>query len=281
MRRRRFLTATVAGGALLAGCQGGSDDGTGGSDGSDGTGGGNGSDGSTTTESAGSGDGSDASTTTGSAGSGDGSGDDSGTDGGGSGADGSGLPDHEALAGLASQPSLGPEPGTADGLIVAFEDPSCPRCVAFEREVVPQIRSNLVEPGRATFVYRGYPEIYPWGEPATHALEAVYEADQDSFWAVLDQYTAQQGSYHGSEPATVYDMTESFLAEETDLEATAVIDRARNGDVDDRVQVDLDAGHAASVGRVTPHIFMFAAGQFQTKVSGRVDYGIIENVLGT
>jgi hypothetical protein len=266
MERRRFLTATVAAGTLLAGCQGGSEDGTGGSDGSDGTGGGDASDGTTTTGSL---DGSDGAVD------GDGAG---GSDGGGG--SGSGLPDHEALAGLASQPYMGPEPGTASGTIVAFEDPSCPRCAAFESEVVPKIVSDLTDPGQASYVFRGYPVIYPWGEPAIHALEAVYEADESAFWDLSAHYFDNQSDFQGEDEATVYELTETHLAETTDLDAAAVVDRARNGEVAAAVQTDFDAGKAAGAGRTTPHVFLFRDGEYQTKVTGRVDYGIIANVMG-
>lgn len=252
MRRRRFLTATVAVGALLAGCQGGpGDDGSGGSDGGDGTGGDDGSSGTTTT--------------------GGGSG---------SGGDGSGLPDHEALTGLASQPYLGPEPGSAPGTIVAFEDPSCPRCAAFESEVVPKIVSDLTDPGEASFVFRGYPVVYSWGEPAIQALEAVYEAEEGVFWELAAYYFENQSTFQREDDTTVYDMTETYLGDTTDLDATAVVDRARNGEVAAAVQTDHDAGEAAGAGRVTPHVFLFRDGEYQTKVTGRVDYGIIANVMG-
>lgn len=264
MQRRRFLTATAAAGALLAGCQGGSDDGTGDSDGSDGT----------------DGDGSGGSTTTGSANGSDGAGGSDGPGGSDGGGGGAGLPDHEALAGLAAQPSMGPEPGTASGTIVAFEDPSCPRCAAFEREVVPKIVSDLTDPGKASYVFRGYPVIYPWGEPAIHALEAVYEADEAAFWDLSAHYFENQSDFRQEDDATVYDMTETHLGETTDLDATAVVDRARNGEVETAVQTDFDAGKAAGAGRTTPHVFLFRDGEYQTKVTGRVDYGIIANVMG-
>lgn len=213
----------------------------------------------------------------------DGDGNGGGTDTSPDGTDGSSgfdLPDHDALAGIESQPYLGPPPGEANGLVVAFEDPSCPTCANFHADVLPKIRSNLTEPGRATFVIRGYPVIYPWGEPASHALEAVYEADEATQWELWGHYFDNQRDYRGTESAGVYDMTESYLADSTDLDASAVVDRARNGEVDGAVSGDLEAGQAAGAGRTTPHLFLFGDGEYLTKAQGSVSFSVIESALG-
>ena len=65
---------------------------------------------------------------------------------------GDSIDSHPAAAGLDAQPTLGPREATAT--IVAFEDPSCPRCRAFERNTVPRIRDELVATGSARFVAR-------------------------------------------------------------------------------------------------------------------------------
>jgi len=189
------------------------------------------------------------------------------------------LDTHPAAADLAAQPTLGPDPREATGVIVAFEDPSCPTCRRFEENVVPQLREELIDPGTVSFVFRGYPVIYPWGEPATKALEAAYDHDAAAHWTLLAHYFANQGSYRGSEPATVYDETESFLAAETDLDATAVVDAARNGEYDAAVQTDLDAGEAAGAGGRTPHLFFFRDGVYRTKSGGFTGITTIKNVL--
>lgn len=247
MRRRRFLTATAGAGALLAGCQGspGGDTGPGG-DGDIGDGDGTNS-GGTATDRPG---------------------------------DTGGLGDHAALASIGSQPYHGPPPGGAAGLIVAYEDPSCPRCAAFERQVVPEIISKLTDPGKATFVFRGYPVVYDWGEPATHALEAVYAADEALVWDLATHYFENQDTFSGKPAETVFSKTETLLAGETDLDAAAVVASARNGETDAAVQTDLDAGMAAGAGRSTPHIFLFRDGEYQTKAVGSVSYSVIESALG-
>jgi protein-disulfide isomerase len=183
-------------------------------------------------------------------------------------------PEHEATAGIESQPVNGDLGGT---MIVAFEDPSCTRCAAFESETVPKIESNLVEPGKAAFAFRGYPVVYPWGDPGTHALEAAYEASEDAFWALKDHYFANQGDFS---EGNVYDRTKQFLNSETDVDGQAVVDAASAGEFESAVQSDLDAGMAAGAGQTTPHVFLFKNGEYLTKAQGSVSYDLIASALG-
>jgi protein-disulfide isomerase len=155
--------------------------------------------------------------------------------GGSDGTDVGGTPinDHPAAAGLADQPQKGPDPFEADGVIIAFEDPSCTRCRAFEQNTVPQIESELVASATATFVFRGYPVIYPWGEPATHALEATFARDPDAFWALKDYYYATQREFSTD---NVLDRTRDFLANETAVDPAAVIEAVESGETDEHGQ---------------------------------------------
>jgi protein-disulfide isomerase len=196
------------------------------------------------------------------------------------------TPDGESLAGdaaggdgLDAQPTRGPAPGSATATVVAFEDPSCPTCARFEREVMPDLVSEYVGPGTVSYVFRGYPVIYPWGEQGTRALEAVHERDPGAHWTLVDHYFQNQGRYRGEDAATVYDRTEAFLGEATDLDAAAVVDTARDGGADAAVDTDLSAGEAAGAGRTTPHLFLFRDGQFRTKSAGYTPLSTIEDVL--
>ncbi len=205
-------------------------------------------------------------------------GDGSNSNGGGSGG-GTSLNDHPAARDLAAQPALGPEPGTAEGTIVVFEDPSCPSCRRFETKVVPELRSKLVDAGQVTLVVRGYPVIYEWGKPATRALEATLDASVDAFWQLHGHYFANQGAYHSAGVDEVYPRTRSFLDGQTDVDAEGVVDAAHNGEFDAAVRTDLDAGRAAEV-RATPTLFLFREGQYQTKATGVVGYETLTSVLG-
>lgn len=189
------------------------------------------------------------------------------------------LASHPAARSLAAQPRLGPDPAEADGVIVAFEDPSCPTCRRFERRVVPRIREELVEPGRGTYVFRGYPVIYDWGEPATRALEAAYARDPAAHWTLASHYFDEQDAYRAAGPEAVYERTESFLAEATDLDAAAVVAAARDGESDAAVRTDLDAGRDAGAGGTTPAIYLFRDGTFRADGRGSVSYDLIESAL--
>ena len=207
-------------------------------------------------------------------------GDGSGGDGGGSGGDGAdasgsatatdaGTPEplggHPAAAGLGDQPALGPDPAGATAVVVAFEDPSCTLCRRFELNTLPTLKSEYVDVGDLSFVFRGYPVVYPWGEPATQALESTFAASEAAFWALKDHYYAEQDRF-GTD--NVLDLTEAFLAEETDVDAAGVVDDARNERHDAAVQADVEAGRAANAGGQTPIFYLFRDGAFRTKVQG-------------
>jgi protein-disulfide isomerase len=186
------------------------------------------------------------------------------------------LAEHPAGGDLSAQPRRGPAPGTATATIVAFEDPSCPRCAAFERSTVPKLRENLVDPGRATFVLRTVPIVYPWGGPAIQALEATYARDEAATWTLLAHYFDDQDAFDNE---NVLDRTRSFLDAETDLDGAAVVADAEAKAYDDAVQLDLAAGEAADVSG-TPTVFLFRDGRYRTRASGSVSYDLIERALG-
>jgi protein-disulfide isomerase len=192
--------------------------------------------------------------------------------------DDEGLDSHPAAASLGEQPRLGPEPGTARGTIIAFEDPSCPRCRTFERETVPGIRAELVDPGDATFVFRGFPYAYEWGGPALRALEATFAADADAHWALLDHYFAEQDGFSGLDREQVLARTEEFLAAETGVDGEAVVDAVEAGDSDPAVEADTDAGEEAGVTQ-TPTVLLFREGAYRTTWAGSVDFDSLAAVL--
>lgn len=188
---------------------------------------------------------------------------------------GESIDSHPAAAGLDAQPTLGPSEATAT--IVAFEDPSCPRCRAFERNTVPRIRDELVATGQARFVARTYPVVYPWGEPAVQALEATFARSPEAFWGLFAHYFADQDAFSTD---NVLPRTEEWLAANTDLDGAAVVADAEAGAYDDAVQVDLDAGEAADVGRTTPTVFLFRDGEYVTRAGGSVSFDLITSALG-
>ena len=186
------------------------------------------------------------------------------------------LADHPVGTNLATQPRLGPDPAEVRGVVVAFEDPSCPRCATFEEETVPKIRSELVDPGDAALVVRTVPLVYPWGEPAIQALEATYARDADAFWALFAHYFDEQDAF---DTGNVLERTETFLTAETTVDGAAVVADAESKAYDDAVQTDLAAAEAADVSG-TPTVFLFRDGEYRTRVTGSVSFELVRQSLG-
>lgn len=187
---------------------------------------------------------------------------------------GQSIDDHPAAAGLSDLPRQGELGGH---VVLAFEDPSCSRCAAFHQGTVPQIKSNIVDSGLGAYVVRTYPVVYPWGEPATQALEATLPRSEDAFWSLLGQYFEAQGQFN---TGNVLDQTEAFLNDSTDIDGTAVVADARNEAYNDAVQANIDAAENAGLGRTTPVMLLFRDGQFVTKANGSVSYDLIAEALG-
>ncbi|MFC5971589.1 DsbA family protein [Halomarina salina] len=186
-----------------------------------------------------------------------------------------GTPDHTVWEGIDGQPAQGPEVGAATATVVAFEDPSCPRCAAFHRETVPRLLSDLVEPGTATYVVRPYPIVYEWGKPATRALWATYEQDAESFWGLLDHYFRTQGRFDSD---NVVDLTRSWLEAETSVDVEAVVEAASADGFPEPVQTNLDVGDRANVSG-TPTVFLFRDGAYRTRATGSVSYDLVASAL--
>lgn len=220
------------------------------------------------------------------------------------------LGGHPAAKGVRDQPRLGPPPTEAEGVVIAFEDPSCPRCAAFETGTVPKLRNRLGD--RVSFVLRTYPVVYPWGKPATQAIEAAFAHEMDAAttqaaasaststptsagtttpesvpygvrqgsvdtWALVRHYFEKQNQF---DEVNVLAKTRTFLADKTGLDADAVVADAKAEEYDDAVQADLSAGEAAGVGQTTPTVFLFRDGEFQTSAKGSISFQVIEAALG-
>jgi len=193
--------------------------------------------------------------------------------GGSGGEEGQPIEEHPAAAGLEALPRQGELGGH---VVLAFEDPSCSRCAAFHEGTVPEIQSNIVEPGLGAYVLRTYPVVYPWGEPATQALESTYARDGDAFWSLLGHYFESQSQFTTD---NVLDLTEAFLDESTELDAAAVVADARDEAHDDAVQANISAAEAAGLGQTTPVVLLFRDGEFVTKANGSVSYDLIAEAL--
>jgi len=192
-------------------------------------------------------------------------------------ADGRALEGHPAVRDLGGQPYFGPPPGEAAGTVIAFEDTSCSRCAAFEENTVERIRTELAAAGDATFVFRGYPILYPsTSRPACAVLEATLDRSARAHFAMAKEYFANQSDYSSD---NVYDRSERRLDELTTLDGAAVVGDARAGAYDDAVETDLAAGEAAGADS-TPAVYLFRDGAFRTMASGSLSFEAVRTALG-
>lgn len=186
------------------------------------------------------------------------------------------LRNHPAAAKIDSEPRIGPAVGDADGVIIEFADPSCPSCARFEQRTYPKIKSQLVETGRVAFVYREYPNVYPWGEAASQALEGTFAQEASAFWGLKSYYYANSDAFTED---NVLGKTETHLNENTNVDGRAVVNGVENGEFEAMVQQDVDTANDAGVGG-TPAFFLFRSGSFVTKITGPQAYSVFKNSLG-
>lgn len=184
--------------------------------------------------------------------------------------------DHPAATALAGQPFRGPQPGTAGATIIAFEDPSCHNCARFNENTLPELESKLIDPGKASYVYRNFPHAFEWGKPAMQALEATFARGERPFWALESHYFATQEEFTEE---NVLERTRQFLAAETGVDAAAVVADAMAKKFDTAFQRDADAGEAAGVVS-TPTFYLFRDGGFLTEIRGAQSYQVFAQALG-
>lgn len=188
---------------------------------------------------------------------GDGAPDDGSDTGGDDGAtDGSGGDGRQAATNaLDVHPSLGAAPGTTDWLIVAFEDPACPTCAGFHTGDLPDLRSELLDPGDATYVWRPYRFVsqhYPWNSEAMHAVYEAVDRDEAAAWALIDHYYEHQDDVSTS---NVADQTRTALSG-TGVDADAVVTAMEEGAHSGRLsRSERDAEEAGVTS--TPTFFLF------------------------
>lgn len=187
---------------------------------------------------------------------------------------GQSFEDHPATTGIESQPSLGSP--DAPATIVAFEDPSCRSCKRFETETFPAVKSELIESGRVRFVYRTLDITFRWSLPASQLMASTYDDMPEAFWGLKRYYYARQSEF---EPDNVFELTESYLREESTADADAVLEAARGKEHDALIQRNREAAEAADT-TATPEFYLFRDDEFRTSVSGPQDYDVFESALG-
>ncbi|MFB6074636.1 MAG: DsbA family protein [Haloarculaceae archaeon] len=186
------------------------------------------------------------------------------------------LADSPVTTDLASQPHHGPDPTAADAVVVEFSDPSCPPCATFHREIMPDLESQLLDPHDVSFVARDVGVVHEWAPRAVRAEDATFDRDADAYWALKDFYYG-----HQSELTTenVLSRTETFLADETDLDAAAVVADVRDDAYQDVVDADRQA-FEGSTARGVPAFYLFRDGEYRTRILGTQSATVFAAALG-
>lgn len=81
----------------------------------------------------------------------------------------------------------------ADIQIVEFADYKCPACKRWKDEVLPELKREYLDTGKAVYYYIDMPFLAPDSTLAALAGETLYQQDQDLFWTYFDLMMKHQG----------------------------------------------------------------------------------------
>lgn len=100
----------------------------------------------------------------------------------------------------------------APATIVEFGDFQCPGCGGFARQVKPLVDRQLIDTGRASFVFYDFPLVGIHGSAFLAARAARCAGDQDRFWDFHDQLFLNQAQWStASNPASRFERYASDL----------------------------------------------------------------------
>ncbi|WP_192498527.1 DsbA family protein [Halorussus halophilus] len=183
---------------------------------------------------------------------------------------------HPAAKNIGLEPTAGKFPDQTKATIVEFQDASCAICQRFDAQTFPMLYSNLIQTGKVTFVSRDYAHTHDWAEQATRALNSTYARRRNTYWKLKSWYYANQGKFTTD---NILDKTYTFVSEETQVNADAVIHDVKNEAYDEIYKADEQARKKANVNG-TPVFFLFKDGEFVTRFTGNQSYSVFKNSLG-
>ena len=139
-----------------------------------------------------------------------------------------------------------PKEGRGKVVVYEFSDFQCPYCQQFWVQSYDKIKTEYVDTGKITLIYRHFPlsSIHPLAQKAAEASECAN--DQGKFWDYHD-------SLFGDQQLAVTDLKQK--AEDLGLDTEKFNTCLDNGDKKSVVQTDLQAGQAAGV-TGTPTFFI-------------------------
>lgn len=184
--------------------------------------------------------------------------------------------EHPSAVGIEDEPTLGAsDPAEAEAAIILFSDPSCPSCRKWHEQVWAPLKENHLDPGTVSLVYRTYPNVSVWGEKVVQAFEATYDRSVDAFWAVLEAVYADHDEF---DVGTAQEI-ESWVADNTDIDAGGIADEAYDGEYDSRIEQDEHAADNADMTSIPAYTIVRDGEVFTTGV-GVQSYDNVEHLLG-
>lgn len=190
-------------------------------------------------------------------------------------ADDPGLGGHPAAAHSEGVPRLGPDPSSAEAVVVEFGDPSCSQCATYDDRTFSALRDDYVESGRMAYLWRGRPTVAEWAASGIAALHATHEQDEQTFWWLKDRYYDEQGSI---ETDDAVDRAVEWLGDRDAVDGDAVGTAVAEGRYDERIDADREAAADSDVTSV-PSFVLFRDGEYVTTVVGPQPPEVFEGAL--
>lgn len=180
---------------------------------------------------------------------------------------------HPSTQNMLDRPYLGPDPKESDKLIVSFNDPACPSCISFYREVFKDLRDKHIDSGNLTYIYRGVDIVYDWGSLPIRIQRQVYnKKGSEKSFEVIHKY---------------YEMGDSISSDNV-VEKSKEILRSLNLDTEKFIpkkqrkepkflQQNMELYETIDVPSV-PRMYLFKNKKYQTNL-GTEDLSVFESAL--
>lgn len=113
----------------------------------------------------------------------------------------------------AEQPYIGNK--DAPITIVEFSDYKCPACKRWNEEVLPELKREYLDTGKAVLYYVDYPFLAPDSNLAALAGETLYQQNQEYFWTYHHKMSELQGKKDDTwaTKAFILDLVHTYIPE--------------------------------------------------------------------
>ena len=138
--------------------------------------------------------------------------------------------------------------------LVEFSDFQCPFCEQFYTDLLPQLKKEYIDTGKAKLAFRHYPleQIHPNAQKAHEASECANE--QDKFWDYHDLLFKNQQEWAGLEDAAAQAKFGEY-ATSLGLDGNSFTECLANDKMTNKITKDLEDGNNAGV-QGTPATFV-------------------------